>query len=57
MPSFIVRDINDDKVIACAVGGRADYIITGDNDLHILKTYQGICIVTASEFLSIIQKD
>jgi len=56
IPEGTVRDLKDDKIIACAVGGQADYIITGDNDLLILKEYQGIRIVTASEFLTIIQK-
>ncbi|PJF29060.1 MAG: putative toxin-antitoxin system toxin component, PIN family, partial [Phototrophicales bacterium] len=42
----VVRDMKDDKVITCAIGGKADYLITGDNDLLILKTYQGIRIVT-----------
>lgn len=55
LPQNVVRDMKDDKVIACAVGGQADYVITGDNDLLILKAYQGIRIVTASEFLAIIK--
>lgn len=52
----VVRDPKDIKFLACAVGGQADYIITGDNDLLVLKDYQGVHIVTASEFLTIIQK-
>lgn len=56
LPQTVVRDMKDDKVIACAVGGQADYIITGDNDLLTLKDYQGIRIVTASEFLAIIKQ-
>ncbi|MDZ4672758.1 MAG: putative toxin-antitoxin system toxin component, PIN family [Phototrophicales bacterium] len=56
VPEGTVRDLKDDKIIACAVGGQADYIITGDNDLLVLKEYQGILIVTASEFLTIITK-
>lgn len=55
IPDNIVRDPKDVKFLACAVGGKADYIITGDNDLLILKEYQGIRIVTASEFLTIIK--
>lgn len=57
IPDNIVRDPKDIKFLACAVGGQADYIITGDNDLLILKEYQGIRIVTASEFLAIIKQD
>ena len=56
IPTHVVRDPKDIKFLECAVGGQADYIITGDNDLLVLKEYQGIRVVTASEFLTIIQK-
>ncbi|MFN6009638.1 MAG: putative toxin-antitoxin system toxin component, PIN family [Microcystis sp.] len=36
-----------------AVSGMAQYIITGDKDLLILNTYQGIPIITPAEFLVI----
>lgn len=44
-------DPNDDMFLACALEGEADYIVTGDPDLLNLKYYQGIQIVTASQFL------
>lgn len=49
----IGRDIKDDKFLACGVEGEVDYIITGDEDLLILKKYQGIEIVTPREFVEI----
>jgi putative PIN family toxin of toxin-antitoxin system len=55
VPQGTVRDLKDDKIIACAVGGQANYIITGDDDLLVLKQYQAIHIVTASQFLTIIK--
>ena len=51
-----LRDIKDTKIIACALGGKADYIITGDKDLLTIKAYEGIPIVNPSEFLSSIMK-
>ena len=33
----IVRDINDDAIIATAVAGRADYLVTLDKDMLIKK--------------------
>lgn len=47
----IVRDPDDDHVLACALTARADLIVTGDTDLLVLNTYQGIPIATAAEAL------
>lgn len=47
----IVRDPDDDHVLACALAARADLIVTGDKDLLVLKTYQDIPIITAAEAL------
>ncbi len=45
-----LRDIKDTKIIACAVKAKADYIVSGDKDLLVLKAYKGIKIVTPREF-------
>ena len=50
-PSIAVRDVDDVKVIACAIAGRADCIITGDRDLLSLGDVQGISVLTPEEFL------
>ena len=46
------RDAADNRVLECAVDGRADWIVTGDSDLLDLKTFQGIKIATVADFLS-----
>src|SRR5438552_7122475 len=38
----IVRDPNDDMVVACAGAGNACYIVTRDKDLLSLGAYEGI---------------
>lgn len=48
-----VRDPSDIKVIACAVAGRADFIVTGDRDLLALGEPQGIRFVAVREFLKV----
>lgn len=48
------RDKNDDMIIETALGGNADYIITGDQDLLVLKKYKSIKIVTPREFWSLL---
>ena len=42
----VCRDPDDDEVLAAAVTGAADTIITGDEDLLTLESHQGIEIVT-----------
>jgi putative PIN family toxin of toxin-antitoxin system len=51
IPSGIVRDPKDIAVLACAVGGKVDYIVSGDNDLLTLIVYEHIPILTAVQFL------
>jgi uncharacterized protein len=46
----ICRDSDDDLILACARDAVADYIVTGDEDLLVLKNYKGISIVTPGEF-------
>jgi len=45
------RDPTDDKFLELAVNGRADLILTGDNDLLVLNPFRGIPIVTAAAFV------
>jgi len=52
--SVIKADPDDDRVLECAVAGRADYIISGDKHLLKLGQYQGIRIVTLREFMDIV---
>jgi putative PIN family toxin of toxin-antitoxin system len=46
----ICRDPNDDMIIACAIDAAADYIVTGDEDLLILKRYKDIVIINPRNF-------
>jgi uncharacterized protein len=50
------RDIEDLKVIGTAVSGKAQLIITGDDDLLTLKKFLKINIVTPREFWSRLRK-
>ncbi|HDQ03907.1 MAG TPA: putative toxin-antitoxin system toxin component, PIN family, partial [Deltaproteobacteria bacterium] len=46
----ICRDPNDDFIIACAVAAKANYIVTGDDDLLILKRYKDVIIINPRNF-------
>lgn len=49
--SVIEDDPDDDRVLECAVAGRADYIVTGDRHLLKLGSYEQIPILTVREFM------
>ena len=49
----IPDDPADDMVLACALEGNADFIISGDHHLLDLKNYQGIKIVNPARFLEL----
>lgn len=46
----VCRDADDDNILAAALSGNCDCIITGDNDLLILKEFNGIKIFSPREF-------
>lgn len=49
VPRVIENDADDDHVLACALAGQANLIVSGDRHLHSLGGhYQGIPIVTAA---------
>jgi hypothetical protein len=45
------RDPKDDKFLELAVNGKADCIISGDNDLKVLNPFREIEIVSPREFV------
>jgi len=50
----ICRDPDDDVVLATALVGRTDLIVTGDDDLLVLKTFQRIRILSPRQVLEIL---
>ena len=53
----ICRDPDDDRVIACAVAGKADVIVSGDSDLLALERVGGISIQSATQFSEILEQN
>lgn len=54
-----VRDSKDVKILAAAIGGDADYLVTGDADLLVHRNdlrLGKLGIVTVSEFLAILDQ-
>ena len=51
LPPVELRDRDDLHVLASAVGVAADVIVTGDQDLLAMKSFEGIAIIDAVEAL------
>ncbi len=52
-PVRVSRDPDDDKFLATAVAGAADYLVTGDvSDLLELQRYKGVTILSPRDFIS-----
>jgi len=47
----ICKDPDDDKFIAAALAGGADFIVSGDKALLDVETYQGVQIMNPSNLL------
>jgi uncharacterized protein len=54
-PSCLVRDPNDDMVLACAVAAEASYVVTRDDDPLSLGNYGGAEIVSPEAFLTMLR--
>ena len=52
----ICRDEQDNRVLECAVDGRADWIISGDMHLLELRRFQGVRVGTVVDFLSRVEQ-
>ncbi len=48
------RDPDDDKLLEIAVIGKADCIVTGDQDLLVLDPFQNVRILNPGAFLEAI---
>jgi putative PIN family toxin of toxin-antitoxin system len=50
LSSPICRDPDDDHVLASAVSGNVDCLISGDEDILVLKDFQGVPILKPGNF-------
>ena len=52
----VTRDPKDDFLLAYALVGRADYLVTGDQDLLVLGTVGRLSIITAAALIEILRE-
>ena len=44
----------DDRVLATAVSGKVDYLVTGDRNLQALGKYQTVTVISPRDFLRVL---
>lgn len=49
----VCRDHKDDPILASAIAGKAEIIVTGDQDLLTLHPYESIAILTPNTFITL----
>ena len=47
----VVKDEPDNRILECALAGRAEAIVTGDRALLALREYGGVPIITLRDYL------
>src|SRR5713101_2022402 len=52
----VIRDPNDDMVVATAQRAQVAYIVTRDKDLLSLHHYEGITMITPEAFIAIVRE-
>lgn len=51
LPAPACRDADDDWVLATAIAGQAEVVVTGDDDLLELRAYEGVAILSPRQLL------
>ena len=49
------RDPNDNFLLALAKDGKANYLITGDQDLLVLQAFEGTQVKTFADFEALME--
>lgn len=50
----VAGDPDDDQVLACAIAAQADLVVSGDNRVRNLKSFQRVPIVSAAQALALV---
>jgi putative PIN family toxin of toxin-antitoxin system len=56
LASDVCRDPDDIKILGLAVASNANYLVTGDKDLLVLNSFQGIPILNPRSFWDILYR-
>ena len=52
----ITRDKSDNAILATALDGKAEYIVSGDDDLLTVREFKGVKILTVDQMLKVFRR-
>jgi uncharacterized protein len=52
----VCRDKDDDVVLATALAGKANVVVTGDDDLLVLNAFRSVRILSPRQFLEVLDQ-
>lgn len=52
----VSRDVKEDKFVATALAGHADYVVSEDQDLRAIGEYEGIHMIDTATFVRILER-
>lgn len=52
---IIKTDVDENRILECALAAKSDYIVSGDKHLLNLRTFERMPIVKAADFLEVTQ--
>jgi len=53
----VAADTEDDLVLATAISGSAEYLVTGDKPHQALQNYQSVAIISPRAFLDVLNEE
>ena len=56
MLGVVIEDESDNRYVECAIAGKAQYIISGDNHLLNIGEYRGIVILSPAAFVALLSR-
>ena len=57
LPEPVCEDRDDDKFLACAVAGGAEYVVSGDRALLATSPYQNVIVIRSRDFMDMLAED
>lgn len=57
LPEAVCRDADDDKFLAGAVAGEAQYVVSGDRDLLAVSSWQGVTVVSPRDLVDKLRRN
>ncbi len=49
----VLKDEPDNRIVECAIDGKADLLVTGDKKILQLREYKGVKVISLKEYLEL----